>query len=159
MVYHLLHSPLISVFLCLGSKCYRKNTAHFKEYSHSDTTSPSTTPKVIETGLMKIYFLVGNFVYLILDTKTTLVVCPFGATCYRKNLLHFATYSHPFDLLNPDVDSSDEEENKKIEITTDEKKRKAESDDEKTEEYDSDDVSLCYTCQCLSENFHIGKRV
>jgi aprataxin and PNK-like factor len=76
------------------------------------------------------------------DIAQTLPVCPFGATCYRKNLLHFSEYTHPFDLLNPDVDSSDEEENK-----TNEKKRKAESEKEeeeddgnKTEEYDSDDV-------------------
>ncbi len=66
-------------------------------------------------------------------------MCPFGATCFRKNLVHFAEYSHPFDLLNPDVDSSDEEEKN-------DKKRKAESEKEeedadKTEEYDSDDVS------------------
>ena len=71
-------------------------------------------------------------------------VCPFGATCYRKNLLHYAEYSHPFDLLNPDVDSSDDEEEdkKKKEPTTNEdKKRKVEEDADKTEEYDSDDVS------------------
>lgn len=59
--------------------------------------------------------------------------------------MHFAEFSHPFDLLNPDGDSSDEEEVKN------DKKRKAESqvvkvddedDGDKTEEYDSDDV--CY---------------
>lgn len=76
-----------------------------------------------------------------LDTNKILPTCPFGATCYRKNLLHFAEFSHPFDLLNPDVDSSDEEDNKP---TTNEKKRKIESEEEddgdKTEEYDSDDV-------------------
>ncbi len=54
-------------------------------------------------------------------------------------MVHFAEYSHPFDLLNPDVDSSDEEKKN-------DKKRKAESEKEeedadKTEEYDSDDVS------------------
>ncbi|CAF1352093.1 unnamed protein product [Rotaria sp. Silwood1] len=116
-----------------GSKCYRKNPAHFNEYSHSDSVSISVTPKVVTT-----------------DTSKTLPVCPFGATCYRKNLLHFAEYSHPFDLLNPDVDSSDEEEtnqsNKKNEIINDDKKRKRESekddDGDKTEEYDSDDESV-----------------
>lgn len=53
--------------------------------------------------------------------------------------MHFAEYSHPFDLLNPDTDSSDEEEKN-------DKKRKVisereEEDADKTEEYDSDDVS------------------
>lgn len=79
-------------------------------------------------------------------------ICPFGATCYRKNLLHFAEYTHPFDLLNPDVDSSDDEgddKNKKKDDSTTPKtdtgkKRKVESEEEddgdKTEEYDSDDV-------------------
>ena len=33
-------------FWSLGSKCYRKNPAHFTEYAHSDTTSTSTTVKV-----------------------------------------------------------------------------------------------------------------
>ncbi|CAF3974588.1 unnamed protein product [Rotaria sp. Silwood2] len=116
-----------------GSKCYRKNPAHFQEYSHSDCVSTSVTPKAVKT-----------------DTNITLPVCPFGATCYRKNLLHFAEYSHPFDLLNPDVDSSDEDEtnqsNKKNETINDNKKRKKENeeddddDGDKTEEYDTDDV-------------------
>ncbi|CAF2643146.1 unnamed protein product [Rotaria sp. Silwood2] len=117
-----------------GSKCYRKNPAHFQEYSHSDCVSTSVTPKAVKT-----------------DTNITLPVCPFGATCYRKNLLHFAEYSHPFDLLNPDVDSSDEDEtnqsNKKNETINDNKKRKKENeeddddDGDKTEEYDTDDIS------------------
>ena len=86
------------------------------------------------------------FDQLHLGSTDSLPVCPFGATCYRKNLMHFAEYSHPFDLLNPDADSSDEEE------TKNDKKRKAESqvvkvedddDGDKTEEYDSDDV--CYS--------------
>lgn len=80
--------------------------------------------------------------------------CPFGATCYRKNLLHFAEFSHPFNLLDPDNDSDDEnEETKKSSTTTHTtdsgKKRKADSletdeeddDEEATEQYDSDDVS------------------
>ncbi|CAF2070307.1 unnamed protein product [Rotaria magnacalcarata] len=116
-----------------GSKCYRKNPAHLNEFSHSNFTPVSDTPKVIKT-----------------DTVNTLPVCPFGATCYRKNLLHFAQYSHPFDLLHPDVDSSDEDEikesDKRNEIINDSKKRKIENDDdddgEKTEEYDTDDENV-----------------
>lgn len=78
--------------------------------------------------------------------------CPFGATCYRKNLLHFAQFSHPFNLLNPDQDSDDDDDekqtkksSKKIETTDIGSKRKADSletdDEEQTEEYNSDDVS------------------
>ncbi|UJR09457.1 hypothetical protein I4U23_013696 [Adineta vaga] len=117
-----------------GSKCYRKNPAHFKECSHSDPIA-----KVITT-----------------DTDKTLPVCPFGATCYRKNLLHFAQYTHPFDLLNPDVDSSDEEDeeeknhrsDKSKTVINEGKKRKLEiekeedDDGDKTEEYDSDDETV-----------------
>jgi hypothetical protein len=84
-----------------------------------------------------------------LANNKTLTPCPFGATCYRKNLLHFAEFSHPFNLLNPDDGSDDEEETnkpiKKTETIESGKKRKAESeendDGEKTEEYNSDDVS------------------
>lgn len=100
----------------LGSKCYRKNPAHFTEFSHVDSTTSSTT--------------------------SSLPVCPFGATCYRKNLMHFAEYSHPFDLLNPDADDSDEDEEKKRKTTSPPVVAKKEEDDgDKTEEYDSDDVS------------------
>jgi len=91
-----------------------------------------------------------TFTLFYLANNKTLPACPFGATCYRKNLLHFAEFNHPFNLLNPDADSDDEEEetNKsadKIETKDGGKKRKAESqeytDGEKTEEYNSDDVS------------------
>ena len=84
-----------------------------------------------------------------LANNKTLTPCPFGATCYRKNLLHFAEFSHPFNLLNPDEDTDDEDNfdkpTKKAEVVGAGKKRKAESeetdDGEKTEEYNSDDVS------------------
>lgn len=80
------------------------------------------------------------------NKKTSLPICPFGATCYRKNLLHFAEYTHPFDLLNPDVDSSDDDHDgeKKTDVQNDKKRKLVEDDNDsdKTEEYDSDDVSL-----------------
>lgn len=98
-----------------------------------------------------------------LANKKSLPQCPFGATCYRKNLLHFAEFSHPFDLLNPDADSSDEEE--ATESTKTKKqtgignKRKRESDDEydgeKTEEYNSDDVSRCTIDNCFIQAVYI----
>lgn len=86
-----------------------------------------------------------------LANNKSLPACPFGATCYRKNLLHFGEFSHPFNLLNPDG-SDDEQEDDQAKKPTEKvanihganaKKRKAESeeDGEKTEEYNSDDVS------------------
>ena len=96
---------------------------------------------------LTIHLVVRILVRFHLADNKPLLPCPFGATCYRKNLLHFAEFSHPFDLLNPD--DSDEEDDqskkptKKVETITGAKKRKAESenDAEKTEEYNSDDVS------------------
>ncbi|CAF0731653.1 unnamed protein product [Adineta steineri] len=115
-----------------GATCYRKNPEHFKQFSHSDPTLTTTTTIEIQP-----------------TNNKTLSICPFGATCYRKNLLHFAEFSHPFNLLNPDMDSSDEEDinesNVKLQTTGGSKKRKAESeeydDGDKTEEYNSDDES------------------
>lgn len=97
---------------------------------------------------LTIHLVVRILIRLHLADNKLLPACPFGATCYRKNLLHFAQFSHPFDLLNPD-DSDEEEDDqtkkptKKVETITGAKKRKAESekDAEKTEEYNSDDVS------------------
>lgn len=87
--------------------------------------------------------------HLSLANSKTLQPCPFGATCYRKNLLHFAEFSHPFNLLNPqdadsDNDDDDESTQKPTPTTNKGQKRKAESeeiaDGDKTEEYNSDDV-------------------
>lgn len=73
-----------SVPMCpYGARCYRKNPAHFKEYSHppKDGTSASTSAD----DVLK---------HDDIDTGK-LTPCPFGASCYRKNLLHYAEYSHP----------------------------------------------------------------
>ncbi len=43
----------IFVLLFLGSKCYRKNPAHFKEFSHTDPTPTATIPQVTTTGLLR----------------------------------------------------------------------------------------------------------
>ncbi|CAF4186847.1 unnamed protein product, partial [Rotaria magnacalcarata] len=98
----------------LGANCYRKNPDHLKEYSHSGTVSTKITTKEIKP-----------------TNNKTLSICPFGATCYRKNLLHFAEFNHPFNLLNPDAESSDDEEATSASTKTTEntKKRKAENED------------------------------
>ena len=69
-----------------GNKCYRKNPIHFKEYDHpaakaatSDSSSDESASQVAPVQI---------------DTSK-LPPCPFGSKCYRKNLLHFAEYSHP----------------------------------------------------------------
>jgi hypothetical protein len=49
-----------SLFFSLGSNCYRKNPAHFKECSHDE---PSTTPKVATTGLLKLISISESFVH------------------------------------------------------------------------------------------------
>jgi len=51
----------ISIFLSLGSQCYRKNPGHFKEFSHGDPTSTSTIPKVTTTGLLIIALFLLKF--------------------------------------------------------------------------------------------------
>lgn len=69
-----------------GARCYRKNPDHLAEFSHpkkakgedstdsaADSASPSTS-KIDDGGLPP---------------------CKYGASCYRKNLMHFAEYSHP----------------------------------------------------------------
>lgn len=70
-----------------GSRCYRKNTQHFKEFDHTDpatagTSKSSDTSASLSDSTASI------------DTSN-LPVCKYGASCYRKNLLHFAEYSHP----------------------------------------------------------------
>ena len=95
-----------------GSKCYRKNPMHFKEFSH-----PSKDGVKAEDTVQ-------------IDTSK-LPACPFGTSCYRKNLLHFAQYSHPVkgkvgtdkDLpddssgSDTDVYNSDEENDKKDDVS------------------------------------------
>lgn len=79
-----------------GARCYRKNPEHFKEFLHppkqtTDTASTSNS-KDQDNDSKKT------------NTKTTkpslpddknLPPCKYGASCFRKNLLHFAEFSHP----------------------------------------------------------------
>jgi aprataxin and PNK-like factor len=55
-----------------GKKCYRKNPAHFKEYSHSDPD----------------------------DEEDDKPECPYGMSCYRKNSLHRQQYKHTADTTS-----------------------------------------------------------
>ena len=74
-----------------GAGCYRKNPEHFKEFLHppkastpADKTSKGADSKTPDT----------NSKTSIVD-DTSLPPCKYGASCYRKNLLHFAEFSHP----------------------------------------------------------------
>ncbi|XP_076460800.1 uncharacterized protein LOC143293605 [Babylonia areolata] len=96
-----------------GASCYRKNPAHFVEFSHpqdrGDSSSSSTTKDNRKLTAS-----------LSVDTSS-LPPCKYGAKCYRKNLLHFAEYSHPSvvaddgdeDSGDTDVQDSDDDEDKK----------------------------------------------
>ncbi|XP_050418622.2 uncharacterized protein LOC126831981 [Patella vulgata] len=80
-----------------GAKCYRKNPQHHKDFSHNlpglddaPSTSSSTGDGVarLSTSL----------------SSSALTPCKYGAKCYRKNLMHFAEFSHP---TKKDDDGSD----------------------------------------------------
>jgi len=102
-------------------KCYRKNADHLKEFAHpSDSKTPDSKSDDDDDE----------------DTKKSdppakkqktaaddLPACPYGAACYRKNIIHFAEYSHP-------VKSVGQKELTKLKVAGDEAK-KAEDKDKK----------------------------
>ncbi|KAK7481278.1 hypothetical protein BaRGS_00027538 [Batillaria attramentaria] len=96
-----------------GANCYRKNPAHFQEFSHPKDGDSATKDSKSD---------LSSF-----DTST-LPVCKFGAKCYRKNLLHFAEYSHPTGTAaaddsgsDTDVCDSDDDKDKKTDSKKDDK--------------------------------------
>ncbi|KAL4222664.1 hypothetical protein ACF0H5_018705 [Mactra antiquata] len=93
-----------------GARCYRKNPQHLIEFSHpkksktdddkNDTPDaaddavdgPSKTPSLPTTD------------------DSSLPPCKYGAKCYRKNLMHFAEFSHPTKIVaNVTADSDTDE--------------------------------------------------
>ena len=100
-----------------GASCYRKNPAHFAEFSHPgdpdwtvSTSSPSDGVSTSSTPKTSVGVAAG------------LPPCKYGASCYRKNLLHFAEYSHPTSAPSTSKDRGDRD-----------------SSGADTEVYDSDD--------------------
>ena len=78
-----------------GASCYRKNPVHFKEFSHPGDkdytdTKTSTITSVSSTATIKDGDSSGTK-----SGSSSLPACKYGAKCYRKNLMHFAEYSHP----------------------------------------------------------------
>ncbi|CAL1528756.1 unnamed protein product [Lymnaea stagnalis] len=108
-----------------GAECYRKNPQHFKEFVHppkSPTTSSasSTTASVTHTDPHSVSDVI-NF-SASSQMISELPLCKYGAKCYRKNLLHFAEFSHPTNKTANDENGSDtdvydsEEEKEKTEV-------------------------------------------
>ncbi|KAH9487761.1 hypothetical protein Btru_069049 [Bulinus truncatus] len=85
-----------------GVNCYRKNPKHFEEFFHSKAqkilrVSPSDE-KSESTNVSSKQIPVPD---------SSLPLCKYGTSCYRKNLLHFAEYSHPISGPTKDTNSSD----------------------------------------------------
>lgn len=85
-----------------GARCYRKNPQHFIDFAHpkkskNDKTADSTDGASSST------------VKLPTTDDSTLPPCKYGAKCYRKNLMHFAEYSHPTKVVaSVTTDSGDD---------------------------------------------------
>lgn len=60
-----------------GNKCYRKNPAHFREYSHPSVATPTDTSTTMPS-----------------DDESEKPECPYGTDCYRTNPAHRAEYKH-----------------------------------------------------------------
>ncbi|KAH3717484.1 hypothetical protein DPMN_060274 [Dreissena polymorpha] len=76
-----------------GARCYRKNPQHFVEFLHpkkSKTSDDSDNSDVSVAGSST-----PTATALPTTDCSTLPVCKYGAKCYRKNLMHFAEFSHP----------------------------------------------------------------
>ncbi|KAH9515167.1 hypothetical protein Btru_019414 [Bulinus truncatus] len=85
-----------------GVNCYRKNPKHFEEFFHSkaqkDSEVSPSDEKSESTDVSSKQIPVPD---------SSLPLCKYGTSCYRKNLLHFAEYSHPISGPTKDTNSSD----------------------------------------------------
>ena len=100
-----------------GARCYRKNPEHFKEFLHPAKASTSTdkTSKGADSKTPD-----ANSKTSAVD-DTSLPPCKYGASCYRKNLLHFAEFSHPTAVVRKasqdsgsDTDPIESDDDKKV---------------------------------------------
>lgn len=98
-----------------GARCYRKNTQHFKDFSHSASDADSSKTAGSSTK-------VSASDALATVDMSKLPVCKYGASCYRKNLLHFAEFSHPTAVVSK-VTSDDDEDTDELSDSDDEKKK------------------------------------
>lgn len=81
-----------------GARCYRKNPKHFIEFSHPKKSKTADSDSDTDSG--------GDAtdgpskVKLPTTDDSSLPPCKYGAKCYRKNLMHFAEYSHPTKVVD-----------------------------------------------------------
>ncbi|PIK53557.1 putative aprataxin and PNK-like factor isoform X2 [Apostichopus japonicus] len=66
-----------------GSKCYRKNPRHNKDFSHPDDDDYKSESEIVEPDE---------------DDKAE---CPYGLNCYRTNLEHKKQFKHPLSSDRP----------------------------------------------------------
>uniref|UniRef100_A0A8B8BUY0 Poly [ADP-ribose] polymerase n=1 Tax=Crassostrea virginica TaxID=6565 RepID=A0A8B8BUY0_CRAVI len=106
-----------------GARCYRKNPEHFKEFLHPPKASTSTdkTSKGADSKTPDAKSKTSAV------DDTSLPPCKYGASCYRKNLLHFAEFSHPTAVVrkasqdsgsDTDPIESDDDKKKKSAVKT-----------------------------------------
>lgn len=111
-----------------GSSCYRKNPAHFVEFSHPvDSDGASTLGSRSGSGTEAAAALAAPSSAD--SSSAALPPCKYGAKCYRKNLLHFAEYAHP--TSGPATSAT-------AAVDSD-----SDSDSGDTDVYDSDDDKVC----------------
>ncbi|XP_033761484.1 uncharacterized protein LOC117343249 [Pecten maximus] len=122
-----------------GARCYRKNPQHFKEFIH-DSKDDGATAGSSRSGVSD---------YLDLSTDmSNLPACKYGASCYRKNLLHFAEFSHPTTLISKitDDDGSDTDE-----LSDSEDEKKGKKDGVKSDDILKRGMSLVKSYSKMSE--------
>nr|KAI8728513.1 CAunnamed protein product [Biomphalaria glabrata] len=86
-----------------GAKCYRKNPKHFEEFQHPKLVDVTADSSVDGISLAK--SIPDTPAPPVLDSS--LPPCKYGGNCYRKNLLHFAEFSHPVSGPSTNKSSSD----------------------------------------------------
>lgn len=69
-----------------GAGCYRKNPQHFIDFFHPKKTNTDDSVDSVDGPSTR---------KLPTTDDSALPPCKYGDKCYRKNLMHFAEYSHP----------------------------------------------------------------
>ena len=84
-----------------GARCYRKNPQHLAEYSHPDKSTEKDAGKDdVDSGASTSKRKLPTV------DNSDLPPCKYGAKCYRKNLMHFAEFSHPTKKVSEVEDDS-----------------------------------------------------
>ncbi|XP_052800708.1 uncharacterized protein LOC128231656 [Mya arenaria] len=79
-----------------GARCYRKNPQHFIDFFHPKKAKTSDTESNSDSGTDATDGPSTSSVSKLPTTDdSSLPPCKYGAKCYRKNLMHFAEFSHP----------------------------------------------------------------